>query len=106
LYWLQRLNQHLAALARQAALDSASMLDTTGLPWATALVDDASCSGCQLCARFCPTGALNYLWGEMDEGVVFNLTFHPACAWIAISAWPFALRTPFAWKKAYVWAIY
>ena len=78
LYWLQRLNQHLAALARQAALDSASMLDTTGLPWATALVDDASCSGCQLCARFCPTGALNYLWGEMDEVVVFNLTFHPA----------------------------
>lgn len=75
---LQRLNQHLTDLAQQTAPDPASMLDTAGLPWATASVEPSSCSGCQLCARFCPTGALNYLWGEVDDGLVFNLTFHPA----------------------------
>lgn len=75
---LQRLNQHLAELAQQAVPDPALLLDTAGLPWATASVDVSACSGCQLCARFCPTGALNYLWGEMDDGTVFNLTFHPA----------------------------
>jgi len=53
-------------------------LSADALPWASVQVDALTCSGCQLCARFCPTGALNYLWGEVDDSVVFNLTFHPA----------------------------
>jgi len=75
---LQRLNGHLAELARQAPPVPDFILDTNAQPWATALVDINACSGCQLCARFCPTGAINYLWGEVDDGMVFNLTFHPA----------------------------
>ena len=75
---LQRLNGHLAGLADRHPSLPDFILDTNGLPWATMALDEATCSGCQLCARFCPTGALNYLWGEIEEGVVFNLTFHPA----------------------------
>ncbi len=75
---LLRLNEHLAELTQEATPDPGFALDAGALPWAAARVDVATCSGCQLCARFCPTGALNYLWGEVDDGVVFNLTFHPA----------------------------
>jgi len=75
---LQRLNQHLASMGRQTPPDPAFTLETDGLPWASVQVDETACSGCQLCARFCPTGALNFLWGEVDGDLVFNLTFHPA----------------------------
>ncbi len=75
---LQQLNQHLAELAQHRPPAPDFILDTEALPWASVLVDDNACSGCQLCARFCPTGAINYLWGELEEGVVFNLTFHSA----------------------------
>ena len=75
---LQRLNQHVAALSQGVDPRPTFLLDADALPWASVLVDAQSCSGCQLCARFCPTGALNYLWGEVDDGLVFNLTFQPA----------------------------
>ncbi len=75
---LQRLNQSLAQLAAAGEPTPDAHLDAAALPWATVQVEAASCSGCQLCARFCPTGALNYLWGEVDGHTIFNLTFHPA----------------------------
>ncbi len=75
---LRRLNQHLADLAQKATPDPGFILNANALPWASVRVAAQSCSGCQLCARFCPTGALNYLWGEVDDGLVFNLTFQPA----------------------------
>lgn len=74
---LQRLNQHLTELARRFEPEPVFSLEADALPWASVRVDARACSGCQLCARFCPTGALNYLWGEMDDGMVFNLTFQP-----------------------------
>ncbi len=74
---LQKLNQHLMALEDKATPNESWLLTADALPWAELQLDVETCSGCQLCARFCPTGALNYLWGEMEEGEVFNITFHP-----------------------------
>lgn len=75
---LQHLNEHLIDLAAQTPPAPDFILDADTLPWASVHIDAEACSGCKLCARFCPTGALNYLWGEVDDGLVFNLTFQPA----------------------------
>ncbi len=74
---LRKLNRHLASLENRGHPQPTFLLDADALPWSDLILDPATCSGCQLCARFCPTGALNYLWGEIEEGLVFNLTFHP-----------------------------
>lgn len=75
---LQHLNEHLAQLAENATAAPETKLETQGFPWADVQISADQCSGCQLCARFCPTGALNYLWGEVEEGAIFNIVFHPA----------------------------
>ncbi|RUA17868.1 MAG: hypothetical protein DSY55_01315 [Clostridia bacterium] len=75
---LQHLNEHLAQLAENAAVVPETGLETQGFPWADVRISSDQCSGCQLCARFCPTGALNYLWGESEGDTLFNITFHPA----------------------------
>ena len=74
---LKRLDGHLMALAQASEPVSGFLLDAEALPWSDLDVRVDACSGCQLCARFCPTGALNYLWGELEEGIAFNLNFHP-----------------------------
>ncbi len=74
---LQQINEHLMVLADTGAPNHTQALTSEALPWADVQLHVEACSGCQLCARFCPTGALNYLWGEMEEGMVFNITFHP-----------------------------
>ncbi|HIQ11881.1 MAG TPA: 4Fe-4S dicluster domain-containing protein [Caldilineales bacterium] len=73
----KKLDRHLLHLAETAAPQPGFILDADALPWSQLQLDEVACSGCQLCARFCPTGALNYLWGELDEGTAFNLNFHP-----------------------------
>ncbi|MFQ5459227.1 MAG: NADH-quinone oxidoreductase subunit I [Anaerolineae bacterium] len=45
-----------------------------GLPFAAVVVDVAACSACGLCARFCPTGALDF---EISQGE-YRLTFAAA----------------------------
>ncbi len=74
---LKRLDSQLMALSEASVPVSGFLLDAEALPWSDLEVRADACSGCQLCARFCPTGALNYLWGELEEGTVFNLNFHP-----------------------------
>ncbi len=73
----QNLNARLLSLAESNDAQLDFVVDAKALPWAQLRLDESSCSGCQLCARFCPTGAINYLWGELDEGTAFNLNFHP-----------------------------
>ena len=52
----------------------AGELTTAGTPFGAVQVDGARCSGCGLCARFCPTGALHLT--QADDR--FALTFQPA----------------------------
>ena len=73
----EKLNRHLLHLAQAASPQPSFILDAPALPWSDLELDVGACSGCQLCSRFCPTGALNYLWAEFEEGPAFNLTFHP-----------------------------
>lgn len=49
-------------------------IDVTGLPFGVRHVDAAACSACGLCARFCPTGALQFR-AEDDH---FTLSFQAA----------------------------
>ena len=85
----RRLLARLAPLLREGlesgALDAQAPLSTEGLPLAQVTVDAEACSGCRLCARFCPTGALafqaevSFLHAmAADERAAFQLTFRPA----------------------------
>jgi len=47
---------------------------TATIPFAEVLVDAEACSACKLCARFCPTGALNFV----ADSESFVLYFKPA----------------------------
>ncbi|MFQ5854469.1 MAG: 4Fe-4S dicluster domain-containing protein [Anaerolineae bacterium] len=47
---------------------------TAGIPFADVNVDADACSGCRLCARFCPTGALSFV----ADAERFVLYFRPA----------------------------
>lgn len=58
-----------------------ALVATDGLPFADVRVDPAACSGCGLCARFCPTAALTFDGDIMKRDELpgpFLLTFHPA----------------------------
>ena len=56
-------------------LDKSSPGQSPGsnLPILNLHIDSARCTACTLCARFCPTGALNFL----SDGTSFGLIFHP-----------------------------
>jgi len=56
---------------QQWAPEEQATIDVTGLPFGVRQVDAAACSGCGLCARFCPTGALQFR-AEDDH---FTLSF-------------------------------
>lgn len=49
-------------------------IPTATIPFAEVLIDGGACSACKLCARFCPTGALNFA----ADGERFALYFKPA----------------------------
>ncbi|MFN3981283.1 MAG: 4Fe-4S dicluster domain-containing protein [Caldilinea sp.] len=63
-------------LAALAALPTAATTEfvTQRTPFGVVDVDADHCSGCGLCARFCPTGALHF----NVETAHFGLTFQPA----------------------------
>ena len=42
--------------------------------WAHVIVDETRCSGCGMCARFCPTGALTIRDGDCNEKQINWLT--------------------------------
>lgn len=65
----QRLNQQIEALAPAPSTE----LVTTTLPFAQVVVNRAACSACELCSRFCPTGALDLV----KDGNHFTLQFTP-----------------------------
>lgn len=75
----QRLPQQVPAV-RQRLLDLLTPLapehtvPAGDIPFASVQVDAAHCSGCGLCARFCPTGALDFATDEES----FRLQFRPA----------------------------
>jgi ferredoxin len=77
----QRLPQRVPA-ARQRLLELLASLAPApeqtmpagDVPFATVQVDGTRCSGCGLCARFCPTGALDFA----TEEETFRLRFQPA----------------------------
>jgi ferredoxin len=77
----QRLSQRVPA-SRQRLLELLASLapapeqtvPADEIPFASLQVDVTRCSGCGLCARFCPTGALDF---AIDEKA-FRLQFQPA----------------------------
>jgi ferredoxin len=63
----------LAALASwQSAADGE--LPAARTPFGAVEIDAARCSACGLCARFCPSGALQFVWSEEQ----FALSFYAA----------------------------
>ncbi len=78
----RRLLEALARLARSAAVDmGAATLAAQDLPMARVKVQGDRCSGCGLCARFCPTEALAFAGPDPTvrlrptETVPFQLAF-------------------------------
>lgn len=77
----QRLSQRVPA-ARQRLLELLALLASApeqtvpadDVPFASVQVDTTRCSGCGLCARFCPSGALDFI----TEEETFRLQFQPA----------------------------
>ncbi|MFN8442054.1 MAG: 4Fe-4S binding protein [Caldilineaceae bacterium] len=65
----QRLNQQIEAIAPAPSTE----LVTTTLPFAQVVVNHAACSACELCSRFCPTGALDLV----KDSNYFTLQFTP-----------------------------
>ncbi|MBO9394399.1 4Fe-4S dicluster domain-containing protein [Caldilinea sp.] len=56
-----------------------AVVPTAHMPFAAVEVDAARCSGCELCARFCPTGALHFLTEEAHFELAFQATKCIAC---------------------------
>ncbi len=67
---------HAILLERLAALPTQEVqpLSTAHGPFAAVELDAENCSGCGLCAQFCPTDALCYI----GDGASFSLEFTPA----------------------------
>lgn len=73
----QRIPAERAALRdrlQQWAPGEQTVINVTALPFAAVQVDPAFCSACGLCARFCPTGALQFTAEENH----FTLSFQAA----------------------------
>ena len=66
--------QRLLAVLTALAGKEVSALATDGTPFAAVQVNAARCSACGLCARFCPSGALQFV----AEATTFALSFQPA----------------------------
>lgn len=66
----QRLHQQLAHLGEPAE----QPVETAGLPFANIEINVNACSACRLCARFCPTEALEFV-ADVDR---FGISFKPA----------------------------
>jgi ferredoxin len=72
----------LAVLGPSSAIDPQVQVSLDNLPFAAVEVDSESCSACGLCARFCPTGALQFEGPGVgalrsDEQQSYALFFHP-----------------------------
>ena len=68
--------QRLLAALHALVITNPTGIDAARSPFGAVQVDDARCSGCSLCARFCPTGALQFTQREEQ----FALAFQPeAC---------------------------
>ena len=59
----------IAAVEQRAGSESSTVAPTH----VDLSVDKSRCTGCTLCARFCPTGALEFV----DDGAAFDLSFQP-----------------------------
>jgi ferredoxin len=66
--------QRLLALLASLASAPEQTVPAGDLPFASVQVSTARCSGCALCARFCPTGALDFTTADNT----FQLEFQPA----------------------------
>ncbi len=66
----QRLRQQLAHLGEPVE----QPVEAAGLPFASVQIDGNACSACRLCARFCPTEALDFV-ADADR---FGISFIPA----------------------------
>ncbi|NOZ72190.1 MAG: 4Fe-4S dicluster domain-containing protein, partial [Chloroflexi bacterium] len=77
----KHLNEHLAGLLPLPSeqLPADDELPADSIPYGQVQIDASRCSGCNLCARFCPTGALTFsaTTAEVDAElpVPFTLTF-------------------------------
>lgn len=76
----QRLPHHLPASRQRLCQQLAHLgepveepVEIAGLPFANVKIDANACSGCRLCARFCPTEALHFV-ADADR---FGLSFKP-----------------------------
>jgi ferredoxin len=77
----KHLNEHLAELlsVSPAQLPDDDELPAADIPYGQVQIDTALCSGCNLCARFCPTGALTFTAAttevDAETPAPFTLTF-------------------------------
>lgn len=77
----KHLNEHLAGLLPipPEHLPRDDDLPAANIPYGQVQIDAARCSGCNLCARFCPTGALTFTAAtaevDAETPVPFTLTF-------------------------------
>jgi ferredoxin len=98
---LQTLPQTLPVTSTEAA--GTAVVDTQLIPFANVAIDPDACTGCGLCSRFCPTGALAFTAGDG----AFQIDFAPAacvdCGICALACPPKALDyTPTAPAAALV----
>lgn len=63
--WLHQQLAHLGEPAEQP-------VETAGLPFANIAIDANTCSACRLCARFCPTEALDFVVAADRFGISFK----------------------------------
>jgi ferredoxin len=63
--------RHLLAQLDRLPVTSAKSLPTQDIPFVAIHISQEACSGCSLCARFCPTGALQF--HRVED--IFQLTF-------------------------------
>ncbi|RIK41709.1 MAG: hypothetical protein DCC55_11050 [Chloroflexi bacterium] len=70
----RQLRQRLLELLASLVPAPEQTVPASGIPFASVQVDAPRCSGCGLCARFCPTGALDFATAEET----FRLQFQTA----------------------------